>query len=75
MEVGSNARQFTVTGLSPEQTYVFQLTARTAVGWGKEQEALVVTTERRGEGHTCTLTLYYIYVPLAMQMLTTPVKL
>ncbi|KAE8300407.1 Protein sidekick-1 [Larimichthys crocea] len=47
VEVGSNARQFTVTGLSPEQTYVFQLTARTAVGWGKEQEALVVTTERR----------------------------
>uniref|UniRef100_A0A4W6FX34 Sidekick cell adhesion molecule 1 n=1 Tax=Lates calcarifer TaxID=8187 RepID=A0A4W6FX34_LATCA len=47
VEVGSNARQFTVTGLSPEQTYVFRLTARTAVGWGEEQEALVVTTERR----------------------------
>uniref|UniRef100_A0A8D3EBJ0 Sidekick cell adhesion molecule 1a n=1 Tax=Scophthalmus maximus TaxID=52904 RepID=A0A8D3EBJ0_SCOMX len=45
--VGSNARQFTVTGLSPEQTYVFRLTARTAVGWGEEQEARVVTTERR----------------------------
>ncbi|XP_073323462.1 protein sidekick-1 [Pagrus major] len=47
VEVGSNARQFTVTGLSPEQTYVFRLTARTAVGWGEAQEALVVTTERR----------------------------
>uniref|UniRef100_A0A8C4GVX7 Protein sidekick-1 n=1 Tax=Dicentrarchus labrax TaxID=13489 RepID=A0A8C4GVX7_DICLA len=47
VEVGSNARQFTVTGLSPEQAYVFRLTARTAVGWGEEQEALVVTTERR----------------------------
>ncbi|KAK2817285.1 hypothetical protein Q5P01_025476 [Channa striata] len=47
VEVGSNARQFTVTGLSPEQTYVFRLTARTAVGWGEVQEALVVTTERR----------------------------
>ncbi|TNN41972.1 Protein sidekick-1 [Liparis tanakae] len=47
VEVGSNARQFTVTGLSPEQAYVFRLTARTAVGWGAEQEALVVTTERR----------------------------
>ncbi|XP_074553803.1 protein sidekick-1-like isoform X2 [Halichoeres trimaculatus] len=47
VEVGSNARQFTVTGLSPEQTYVFRLTARTAVGWGEEQEAIVVTTERR----------------------------
>lgn len=52
MEVGSNARQFTVTGLSSEQTYVFRLTARTAVGWGEAQEALVVTTERRGKGHT-----------------------
>lgn len=49
VEVGSNARQFTVTGLSPEQAYVFRLIARTAVGWGEEQEALVVTTERRGK--------------------------
>ncbi|MEQ2221411.1 Protein sidekick-1, partial [Ilyodon furcidens] len=47
VEVGSNARQFTVTGLSSEHTYVFRLTARTAVGWGEQQEALVVTTERR----------------------------
>ncbi|XP_037546465.1 protein sidekick-1 [Nematolebias whitei] len=47
VEVGSNARQFTVTGLSSEQTYKFRLTARTAVGWGEPQEALVVTTERR----------------------------
>uniref|UniRef100_A0A667X7F7 Sidekick cell adhesion molecule 1 n=1 Tax=Myripristis murdjan TaxID=586833 RepID=A0A667X7F7_9TELE len=47
VEVGSNARQFTVTGLSPEQTYVFRLTARTALGWGEAQEALVITTERR----------------------------
>ncbi|KAF6736385.1 Protein sidekick-1, partial [Oryzias melastigma] len=47
VEVGSNARQFTVTGLLSEQTYVFHLTARTAVGWGDRQEALVVTTERR----------------------------
>ncbi|KAM3622738.1 uncharacterized protein V6R79_002616 [Siganus canaliculatus] len=47
VEVGSNARQFTVTGLASEQTYVFRLTARTAVGWGEGQEALVITTERR----------------------------
>ncbi|KAM4584441.1 protein sidekick-1-like isoform 2-T2 [Odontesthes bonariensis] len=47
VEVGSNARQFTVTGLTSEQTYVFRLTARTAVGWGEQQEALVVTSERR----------------------------
>ncbi|KAM3864644.1 LOW QUALITY PROTEIN: protein sidekick-1-like [Diretmus argenteus] len=47
VEVGSTARQFTVTGLSPEQTYVFRLTARTALGWGESQDALVITTERR----------------------------
>ncbi|XP_020795716.2 LOW QUALITY PROTEIN: protein sidekick-1-like [Boleophthalmus pectinirostris] len=47
VEVGSTGRQFTVTGLAPEQTYAFRLTARTAVGWGQEQQALVVTTERR----------------------------
>ncbi|XP_035993338.1 protein sidekick-1 isoform X2 [Fundulus heteroclitus] len=52
VEVGSNARQFTVTGLASEHTYVFRLTARTAVGWGEPQEALVVTTERRGKQHT-----------------------
>lgn len=49
VEVGSNGRQFTVTGLSAEQTYVFRLIARTAVGWGEQLEALVVTTERRGQ--------------------------
>ncbi|XP_061768377.1 protein sidekick-1-like [Nerophis ophidion] len=47
VEVGSNGRQFTVTGLTPEQSYLFRLVARTAVGWGQEHEALVVTTERR----------------------------
>ncbi|XP_077460380.1 sidekick cell adhesion molecule 1b [Stigmatopora argus] len=47
VEVGSNGRQFTVTGLTPEQTYVFRLVARTAVGWGQEHVAQVVTTERR----------------------------
>lgn len=49
VEVGSNARQFTVTGLLPEQTYFFKLVSRTAVGWGEEKQALVVTTERRGK--------------------------
>ncbi|KAM6972344.1 protein sidekick-1-like [Aplochiton taeniatus] len=47
VEVGSTARQFTVTGLASEQSYVFRLTARTPLGWGQSQEALVVTTERR----------------------------
>lgn len=51
VEVGSNGRQFTVTGLSAEQTYVFRLIARTAVGWGEQLEALVVTTERRGQSN------------------------
>lgn len=65
VEVGSNGRQFTVTGLSPEQTYVFRLTARTVVGWGEEQEALVVTTERRGKEHR---------ISLATSMITTPLE-
>uniref|UniRef100_A0A3Q2E7L1 Sidekick cell adhesion molecule 1b n=1 Tax=Cyprinodon variegatus TaxID=28743 RepID=A0A3Q2E7L1_CYPVA len=73
VEVGSNARQFTVTGLSSEHTYVFRLIARTAVGWGQQQEALVVTTERRerpqpprklsvpqDEVEACQLHLYWV---------------
>lgn len=48
VEVGSNARQFTVTGLIPESAYVFQITARTQKGWGPPEEAIVITTEKRG---------------------------
>uniref|UniRef100_A0A672KH47 Protein sidekick-1-like n=1 Tax=Sinocyclocheilus grahami TaxID=75366 RepID=A0A672KH47_SINGR len=47
VEVGSNARQFTVTGLIPESAYVFQITARTQKGWGPPEEAIVITTEKR----------------------------
>ncbi|XP_067259435.1 protein sidekick-1 [Chanodichthys erythropterus] len=47
VEVGSNARQFTVTGLIPESAYVFQITARTQQGWGPPEEAVVITTEKR----------------------------
>ncbi|TRY81509.1 hypothetical protein DNTS_009917, partial [Danionella cerebrum] len=47
VEVGSNARQFTVTGLMPESAYVFQVTARTQQGWGPPEEAIVLTTEKR----------------------------
>ncbi|XP_056317966.1 protein sidekick-1 [Danio aesculapii] len=47
VEVGSNARQFTVTGLMPESAYVFQITARTLQGWGPADEAIVITTEKR----------------------------
>ncbi|XP_040885449.1 protein sidekick-2 [Toxotes jaculatrix] len=42
-----SARQYTVTGLKPESTYVFRITAQTRKGWGEAAEALVVTTEKR----------------------------
>lgn len=45
-----SARQYTATGLKPETVYVFRLTAQTRKGWGEAAEALVVTTEKRGEG-------------------------
>uniref|UniRef100_A0A6Q2Y236 Sidekick cell adhesion molecule 1a n=1 Tax=Esox lucius TaxID=8010 RepID=A0A6Q2Y236_ESOLU len=47
VEVGSTARQFTVSGLTGDQAYVFKVTARTAQGWGRAEEAMVITTERR----------------------------
>nr|XP_023670687.1 protein sidekick-1 isoform X1 [Paramormyrops kingsleyae]XP_023670688.1 protein sidekick-1 isoform X1 [Paramormyrops kingsleyae] len=47
VEVGSTARQFTVTGLSPESAYIFRISARTQQGWGLPEEAVVITTERR----------------------------
>lgn len=65
VEVGSNGRQFTVTGLSAEQTYVFRLIARTAVGWGEQLEALVVTTERRGQSNVTS------YLSLSCKCFTT----
>nr|XP_028569798.1 protein sidekick-2 isoform X5 [Podarcis muralis] len=42
-----SARQFTATGLRPESTYLFRITAQTRKGWGEAAEALVVTTEKR----------------------------
>ncbi|NWU83447.1 SDK2 protein, partial [Onychorhynchus coronatus] len=42
-----SARQFTATGLQPEATYLFCVTAQTRKGWGEAAEALVVTTEKR----------------------------
>ncbi|KAG7459979.1 hypothetical protein MATL_G00216340 [Megalops atlanticus] len=47
VEVDSNARQFTVTGLAPESAYVFRISARTQQGWGLPEQAVVITTERR----------------------------
>ncbi|XP_053850760.1 protein sidekick-2 [Vidua macroura] len=43
----ASARQFTATGLQPEATYLFRVTAQTRKGWGEAAEALVVTTEKR----------------------------
>ncbi|XP_059587984.1 protein sidekick-2 isoform X1 [Alligator mississippiensis] len=42
-----SARQYTATGLRPESTYLFRITAQTRKGWGEAAEALVVTTEKR----------------------------
>ncbi|XP_035469228.1 protein sidekick-2 isoform X4 [Scophthalmus maximus] len=42
-----SARQYTVTSLKAEATYVFRITAQTRKGWGEAAEALVVTTEKR----------------------------
>lgn len=47
-----SARQYTVTSLKPESVYVFRITAQTRKGWGEAAEALVVTTEKRGN-HVC----------------------
>nr|XP_015215986.1 PREDICTED: protein sidekick-1 isoform X1 [Lepisosteus oculatus]XP_015215987.1 PREDICTED: protein sidekick-1 isoform X1 [Lepisosteus oculatus] len=47
VEVGSNARQFTVTGLAPESAYVFRISAKTQQGWGSPAQAVVITTEKR----------------------------
>lgn len=43
-----SARQYMVTNLKPETVYVFRITAQTRKGWGEAAEALVVTTEKRG---------------------------
>lgn len=50
MEVlAPSARQFTATSLKPESVYLFRITAQTRKGWGEAAEALVVTTEKRGD--------------------------
>lgn len=43
-----SARQYMVTNLKPETVYVFRIMAQTRKGWGEAAEALVVTTEKRG---------------------------
>lgn len=44
-----SARQYTATSLKPESVYLFRITAQTRKGWGEAAEALVVTTEKRGD--------------------------
>uniref|UniRef100_A0A672QA21 Sidekick cell adhesion molecule 2 n=1 Tax=Sinocyclocheilus grahami TaxID=75366 RepID=A0A672QA21_SINGR len=51
--LNSSARQYTVTGLRPESVYVFRIRAQTRKGWGEAAEALVVTTEKRGNAYAC----------------------
>ncbi len=70
-----SARQYTVTTLKPESVYVFRITAQTRKGWGEAAEALVVTTEKRGNQNLlsvcCILILKYSSVEyLAMDHTT-----
>ncbi|XP_034937975.1 protein sidekick isoform X2 [Chelonus insularis] len=46
-EEEASARTFTATGLEPEKYYMFSVTARTKLGWGKTAFALVLTTNNR----------------------------
>lgn len=62
-----SARQYTATGLKPETVYVFRLTAQTRKGWGEAAEALVVTTEKRGEGRDAQIP-YLKFSPLNIKL-------
>ena len=59
-----SARQYTVTGLKPESIYVFRITAQTRKGWGEAAEALVVTTEKRGNRDPLTVWCSLIHLHL-----------
>jgi len=59
-----SARQYTATGLKPEMVYVFRLTAQTRKGWGEAAEALVVTTEKRGECKMLQLKGFFLIIHL-----------
>ncbi|XP_041473856.1 protein sidekick-2-like [Lytechinus variegatus] len=41
------SRQHTVTGLQPQETYYFEVTAKTSMGFGLPASALVITTTNR----------------------------
>ncbi|XP_043274054.1 protein sidekick isoform X3 [Venturia canescens] len=46
-ELEASDRTFTATGLEPEKYYMFSVTARTRLGWGKTAYGLVLTTNNR----------------------------
>uniref|UniRef100_A0A673KGP5 Protein sidekick-1-like n=1 Tax=Sinocyclocheilus rhinocerous TaxID=307959 RepID=A0A673KGP5_9TELE len=49
LEVGPDTRQFTASNLTPESAYIFRITAKTEQGWGTPAQAVVITTEIRGD--------------------------
>uniref|UniRef100_A0A8C2DXE2 Sidekick cell adhesion molecule 1a n=1 Tax=Cyprinus carpio TaxID=7962 RepID=A0A8C2DXE2_CYPCA len=49
VEVGPDTRQFTASNLTPESAYIFRISAKTEQGWGAPAQAVVITTEIRGD--------------------------
>lgn len=49
VEVGADTTQFTASGLLPESAYIFRISAKTQQGWGTAAQAVVITTEIRGD--------------------------
>uniref|UniRef100_A0A672KD05 Sidekick cell adhesion molecule 1 n=1 Tax=Sinocyclocheilus grahami TaxID=75366 RepID=A0A672KD05_SINGR len=49
VEVGPDTRQFTASNLTPESAYIFRISAKTEQGWGPPAQAVVITTEIRGD--------------------------
>uniref|UniRef100_A0A9J8AZB0 Sidekick cell adhesion molecule 1 n=1 Tax=Cyprinus carpio carpio TaxID=630221 RepID=A0A9J8AZB0_CYPCA len=49
VEVGPDTRQFTASNLTPESAYIFRISAKTEQGWGTPAQAVVITTEIRGD--------------------------
>lgn len=62
-----SARQYTVTSLKPESIYVFRITAQTRKGWGEAAEALVVTTEKRGDHVLLKVRCFLIRMPTSSE--------
>ncbi len=68
VEVGPDTRQFTASNLTPESAYIFRISAKTEQGWGAPAQAVVITTEIRGDANTYINTQWmndafiYIYI-------------